>query len=93
MPDFLDSYIEELKSKSGRIKLECSGKSSKIETELERAFRRFWIAQDLPNNSPSEFSVFAIDSSSQYIATSNGGIFYALDPSVSEGSELLDIYA
>lgn len=78
MPDFLDSFIEELKSKSERIKLECSGKSSKIETELERAFEKFWIPQDLPNSSPSEFSVLAIDSSSQYIATSNGGIFYVV---------------
>ncbi len=78
MPDFLNSYIEELKSKSERIKLEYTGKSSNVDTELERAFEKFWITQDLPSSSPSESSVLAVDSSSQFIATSNGGIFYVV---------------
>jgi len=30
----------------------------------------------LPNSSPSDFHVLAVDSSSQHIVTSNGGIFY-----------------
>lgn len=78
MPDFLDSYVMELGTKSERIRSDYSTKSSKVALELERAFERFWISQDLPNSSPSEFSVLAVDSSFQHIVTSNGGIFYVV---------------
>ncbi len=78
MPEFLDSYIRELSSKSERIKEEYEYKSSKLASELKRAFEKFWIDFSLPNSSPSEFSVMAIDSSSAHLVTSNGGIFYVV---------------
>jgi len=78
MPDFLESYVRELNTKSERMKNDYSTKSSKVALELERAFERFWVNADLPKSSPSEFSVLAVDSSSQHIVTSNGGIFYVV---------------
>ena len=78
MPDFLESYIKELNSKSERIRNEYRTKSSMIETELKTAFDEYWLNIDLPNSSPAEFSVLAVDSSTQHIVTSNGGIFYVV---------------
>ena len=78
MPDFLESYVRELNAKSERMKNDYGTKSSKVALELEKAFERFWISQDLPSSSPSEFSVLAVDSSSQHVVTSNGGIFYVV---------------
>lgn len=78
MPDFLESYIRELNAKSGRMKSGYTAKSSKVALELKKAFERFWISADFPSSSPSEFSVLAVDSSSQHIVTSNGGIFYVV---------------
>lgn len=78
MPDFLESYVRELNAKSERMKNDYSTKSSKVALELERALKRFWIGTDLPTSSPLEFSVLAVDSSSQHIVTSNGGIFYVV---------------
>lgn len=78
MPEFLDSYIRELSSKSERIREEYEYRSSKLASELKRAFERFWIDFNLSNISPSEFSVMAMDSSSAHLVTSNGGIFYVV---------------
>ncbi|AIG97421.1 NurA domain protein [Archaeoglobus fulgidus DSM 8774] len=78
MPGFLESYIKELNSKSKRIRDEYCTKSSKVALELEKAFEKFWMNKGLPNSSPSEFSVLAVDSSSRHIVTSNGGIFYVV---------------
>jgi len=80
MPDFLESYIKELNLKSERIRREynTNTESSKAILELKTAFDEYWINIDLPNSSPSEFSVLAVDSSSQHVVTSNGGIFYVI---------------
>ena len=80
MPDFLESYIKELNLKSERIRREynTNTESSKAILELKTAFDEYWINTDLPNSSPSKFSVLAVDSSSQHIVTSNGGIFYVV---------------
>lgn len=79
MPEFLESYIKELNLKSERIIKEyINTESSKVILELKTAFDEYWINTDLPNSSPSKFSVLAVDSSSQHIVTSNGGIFYVV---------------
>ncbi|RLI80190.1 hypothetical protein DRP07_09420, partial [Archaeoglobales archaeon] len=94
MPEFLDSYIRELSSKSERIKEEYEYKSSKLASELKRAFEKFWIDFNLPNHSPSEFPVMAIDSSSAHLVTSNGGIFYVVRATaLSKGGKYKDIVA
>ncbi len=79
MPDFLESYLKELSSKSERIKEEYNNsKLSRITSELRVAFDEYWINTDLPNSTPTDFSVLAVDSSSQHVVTSNGGIFYVV---------------
>lgn len=79
MPNFLESYIKELNLKSERIRKEYSTNTElKVIIELKTAFNEYWINTDLPNSTPSEFSVLAVDSSSQHIVTSNGGIFYVI---------------
>jgi len=79
MPDFLESYIKELNLKSERIRKEYSTNTeSKVIIKLKTAFDEYWINTDLPNSTPSDFSVLAVDSSSQHVVTSNGGIFYVI---------------
>jgi hypothetical protein len=78
MPDFLEYYVKDLSSKSERIRKDYGMESSRISLKLEDAFKRFWISANLPDSSPSEFPVLAVDSSSGHIVTSNGGIFYVI---------------
>jgi len=79
MPDFLELYMRELNFRSKRIKSEYNNLDlSKITSELKVAFDRYWRIAELIDNSPSEFAVLAVDSSSQHIVTSNGGIFYVI---------------
>jgi len=79
MPDFLEPYLKELSSKTERIKDEYNNsKLSRITSELRVAFDEYWRSAELIGSSPSEFVVLAVDSSSQHIVTSNGGIFYVI---------------
>ncbi len=80
MPDFLELYIKELNLKFERIRRDynTNTESPKAILELKTAFDEYWINTDLPNSTPSDFSVLAVDSSSQHIVTSNGGIFYVI---------------
>ncbi|MEM2137145.1 MAG: DNA double-strand break repair nuclease NurA, partial [Candidatus Methanomethylicia archaeon] len=41
-------------------------------------FNRFWVESNLPEASSTDFNVLAVDSSSRYIDTGNGGIFYVV---------------
>lgn len=74
MPEFLDSYAEELRSKSERIREDFVEKITFV--ELEETFKKNWESRNFPEGIPSAFSVFAVDSSSQHVVTSNGGVFY-----------------
>jgi len=78
MPEFFELYTNELNTKSDRIKKDYNAKSSKLSLKLEEKFKNFWINTSLPSSSSSEFSVIAVDSSSQHIVMSNGGIFYVV---------------
>jgi len=78
MPEFLTLYIEDIKSKLERIKKDYTARSSRLSSEFEKMFKKFWISSELPNSSPSGFSVLAVDSSAQHLVMSNGGIFYVV---------------
>ncbi len=78
MPEFFELYTKELSTKSERIKKDYNAKSSKLSLKLEEKFKNFWINANLPSCSSSDFSVIAVDSSSQHIVMGNGGIFYVV---------------
>jgi len=74
MPEFLDIYIQRMKSSEQRISADYS--ASKL--DLGNAFREHWIKVELSTSSPADFSVLAIDSSSRRVSTANGGVFYVV---------------
>ncbi|WP_290623546.1 MULTISPECIES: DNA double-strand break repair nuclease NurA [unclassified Archaeoglobus] len=74
MPEFLDIYIQRVKSNEQRISADYS--ASKL--DLRDIFREYWVEAQLFASSPSDFSVLAIDSSSRRISTANGGVFYVV---------------
>ncbi len=75
MPEFLKLCVEQLREKSDRIRRDYSSIST---PEFREVFERFWVPSELPESEPSKFSVLAVDSSSQHVVTSNGGIFYVV---------------
>lgn len=79
MPEFLDLYIRELSSKTDFIKkIYNSTFDLNVSSMFREVFKRFWIPYTPPNIDPNEFNVLAVDSSSKYIDTGNGGVFYVV---------------
>lgn len=72
MPEFLEQYAKKIES----IQARKNQQKKWLELELEKKFNDFWINKPHPKALPSEFNVAAVDSSSYYITTADGGIFY-----------------
>lgn len=92
MPEFLNIYVQQMKSNEQRISAEYSARSSKL--DLGSAFREHWLEAQLSASSPADFSVLAVDSSSMRVSTANGGVFYVVRAlGVARGARYRDLIA
>lgn len=89
MPEFLDIYIQRIKSGEQRI----FGGSESLKN-LGKVFREYWVGERLPAASPSDLSILAVDSSSGRIPTADGGVFYVVRAlGVARGARYRDLVA
>ena len=73
MPEFLIEFIDNLNEKSKRILENFENKE--INKLYEKLFPFYWIDYDIESQNPTQ-EVIAIDSSSGYCPTNNGGFFF-----------------